>query len=310
GGNGGPGGPGGSGGNGGGASGGPSAALFRGGDSVDTVLDSTLTHGTGGAGGDGWAAVGDGATGQAAPFLGAVGSGSADFDGDTRADTADVCPTVPGGTADANGDGCPEPPDTTITKAPANGSFALSTSTAFGFASSEGGSAFTCSLDDRAGSACTSSPTFANLAQRTHLLRVWARDPDGFPDRTPATRVWTVPLNNTALGHGRGWAKNRGFGYYLNTYSQSTKRGATLSEKVSGVRRIALVATRGRGFGTVKVYLGSKLLKKVSLGATSTRKKQLIAVASLASPRSGTVRIVVASTGKTVRVEGLGVATR
>jgi hypothetical protein len=77
-----------------------------------------------------------------------------------------------------------------------------------------------------------------------------------------------------------------------------------------GVRRVALVATRGRGFGTVNVYLGSKLLKKVSLGATSTRKKQLISVASFTSPHSGTVRIVVATTDKTVRVEGLGVATR
>ena len=73
--------------------------------------------------------------------------------------------------------------------------------------------------------------------------------------------------------------------------------------------KLALVATRGRGFGTVKVYLGSSLLKKVSLGATTTQKKRLIPIASFTSPASGKVKVVVATGGKTVRIEGLGVAT-
>jgi len=58
------------------------------------------------------------------------------------------------------------------------------------------------------------------------------------------------------------------------------------------------------------VFLGNTLLKTVSLKSSALRKSQVIPVATFDTPRAGTVRIVVSSSDKTVRVEGLGVATR
>jgi hypothetical protein len=306
GGDGGPGGPGGDGGDGGGGSGGPSAGVMRIGTSNAQIVGaSTLTNGVGGAGGGSGAA-----TGQNGSVLPTAASAVGDFDGDAVTDSGDACPITPKGTADANGDGCPEPPNTMVTSGPAQGSFLLSTSATLTFSSTEAGSTFTCSVDHQAGAPCNSgSLSLTALGQSTHQLRVWARDGGGDPDPSAAVRTWTVPRNNTALSHGTGWVKKSGTGYYLNTYSQTTKRGATLSAAVSDVNKLALVATRGAGFGTVKVYLGSVLLKQVSLGASSTRKRQLIPISSFTTPVTGNVRIVVATSGKTVRIEGLGVAT-
>ncbi len=73
---------------------------------------------------------------------------------------------------------------------------------------------------------------------------------------------------------------------------------------------VALVATKGPGHGTVKVLLGPTVLKTVSLAATRLSKRQVIAVATFPSARSGTLKVLVATSGKPVRIEGLGVATR
>jgi hypothetical protein len=70
------------------------------------------------------------------------------------------------------------------------------------------------------------------------------------------------------------------------------------------------VATKAPGHGTVKVYLGSTLLKQVDLQARVVAKSQVLPIAQFSTAQSGKVRVVVASQGKPVRVEGLGVATR
>ena len=76
-------------------------------------------------------------------------------------------------------------------------------------------------------------------------------------------------------------------------------------------RRVALVADRGRGHGTVKVFWNKKLLKKVSLAAKRDRKRKVIPVKTFTGKvRQGTLRVVVVSSGKVVRIDGLGIASR
>jgi hypothetical protein len=310
GGNGGPGGPGGAGGNGGGGSGGPSIAIFRGGTSTATVVGtSQLAHGTGGAGGVGPGSAADGQQGQSGGILPAPQAAATDYDGDGRTDSSDACPTMSGGSADADNDGCPEAPSTTITGGPADGSFSLQPTAAFVLGSGEASSTLVCSLDDGAGTPCGPAYEASGLGQGTHHLRAWATDAAGSADPEGAGRTWAVPFNNTTLKHSKGWAKKKASGYYLRSYSQTTKKGRSLSRPVTDVRSIALVASKGKGFGQVKVFLGKQLLKKVSLSATKAKKKQLIDVASFPEARDGTVRIVVATAGKTVRIEGLGLLT-
>lgn len=310
-----PGAAGGRGGAGGAGAGGPSAGVYQAGaTSGYTGVGSTETAGAGGLGGfpgnGGSVRAASGASGAVLRTTSAPVTSGSDFDADGVTDPGDACPGRSGGPADADADGCPEPPETTIGSGPPEGTFATSTSAAFGLGSSEPGSTFTCSLDGATGARCTSPRSLSGLAARTHTLAVWARDGGGDVDPSAATRTWTVPRNNTALGHSSGWTKATGSGYFLNTYSTTTRKGAALSTAVSGGRKIALVATKGPGHGTVKVLLGSTVLKTVSLAATRLSKRQVLAVATFPSARSGTLKVVVATSGKPVRIEGLGVATR
>lgn len=314
---------GGRGGGGGAGAGGPSTGVFQAGpQSSYADLGSTETAATGGLGGfAGNGGLVRAASGQSAPVLRSATApvtATSDFDADGVLDVNDACATTPRGPTDANGDGCPDAPtrpappapDTVITGGPAEGSIALTRSASIGFASSLPGSSFTCRLDTRAAAACASPLALTKLASGTHHLAVAALSSARVADPTPATRSWTVPRNNTELKHVRGWTKKTGSGYFDKTFSQATKKGSTLSAKVVGATRIALVATRAKGFGTVKVFLGKTLLKKVSLASTKTRKMQLIDVKLFSAPKSGTLTIVVATSGKLVRVEGLAVVTR
>jgi exonuclease III len=202
------------------------------------------------------------------------------------------------------------PPETVITTGPASGSFLTSGEATFGFASSVAGSRFACSLDGVELPCTSSSVRLASLTPGTHEFSTAALDDAGDIDPSPATRSWTVPLASTTLRRSLSWSLNARAGYYTGAYAQTINRHAVVSREVSGVRRLALVATKAPGHGTVKVYLGSTLLKQVDLQARVVAKSQVLPIAQFSTAQSGKVRVVVASQGKPVRVEGLGVATR
>lgn len=164
---------------------------------------------------------------------------------------------------------------------------------------------FQCSLDG-AGRAC---PT-VRFGPGTHTFGAAAEDKAGNADPTPATHSFTMPLNNKDLNHSAGWSKTRLKGAFLNSASVTKKKDARLATRATGITRIALVASKGRGFGTVKVMLGKKTLKKVSLAQQRSTKKKVLPVASFSTPVSGKVTVQVVSQGKKIVVEGLGIATR
>jgi hypothetical protein len=85
-----------------------------------------------------------------------------------------------------------QPPETTITSGPANGS-TTGPSVTFNFtsSSSETGSIFQCSVDGAPFLPC-SSPLNLSLANGAHTFAVRAIDGVGNVDPTPATRSWTV----------------------------------------------------------------------------------------------------------------------
>ncbi len=82
------------------------------------------------------------------------------------------------------------PPNTTITGNP--GAVTTSTSATFTFTASQAGSAFACSLDGAAFTACTSPSTYTGLVAGSHNFRVRATDPAGNTDPTPAAFNWTI----------------------------------------------------------------------------------------------------------------------
>jgi len=69
------------------------------------------------------------------------------------------------------------------------------------FSSNEGGSTFQCSLDANAYVACTSPINLVGLSEGPHTFSVYATDPAGNDDPTPASYTWTVDTTapDTAL---------------------------------------------------------------------------------------------------------------
>ena len=200
------------------------------------------------------------------------------------------------------------PPNTLITSGPSR--WVLAKSARFGLAISPAGTAkYRCSLDG-AGRLCTGSSTTLAFAAGTHTFAAQGTDSLGNEDPTAATRTFTLPVNNSDLKASKGWKKGKGAGYFLKSFSATTKKGATLTRSASAIRQVALVVTKGKGYGTVKVYLGKTLLKKVSLAAKTTKKKKVVNVASFATATSGKLKVVVTSKNKKVVIEGLGIASR
>ena len=207
-------------------------------------------------------------------------------------------------------------PQTSITSGPAEGSFLLDTVASIGFAANETPVTFTCSLDGSAVS-CPSSPvSLSALSAKTHKFSVFATDPAGNADETPATRSFTVPLDDAVLASTKGkWTRGSQGGAFAGTVSTSKKKGSTLSTTISGATSLSLVARTGKKGGTVKVFLNGQLLKTISLKGAAAG-KVLIPVATFASAQSGTVTIVndtkkakKKKKQKSVVIDGLGVVT-
>ena len=298
------------GGNGGGGAGGPSAGVYQGGPTSGyTGLDTVAAPGTAGFGGFQGGSFGGlhGANGVSVPILRtatAPTTSSYDFDADGFTDPVDNCPADAGDSA-----GCPAAPETSIGSGPTDNGYLLDTQASMGLASSKAGSSFACSLDGGDADTCTSPDVLSGLSAATHVFKAWATDGTGHADPTAAQRTFTVPINNTALTSSTGWTKKTGNGYFRNTYSTSSKQGAALSTRVTDARRVALVATKAPGQGKVNIMLGQTVLKQVNLSSTTTRKKQLFEH-DFGSARSGTIKLVIATSGKPVRIEGLAVVTQ
>jgi hypothetical protein len=87
------------------------------------------------------------------------------------------------------------PPETTIHSKPEPSS--PNTDAIFGFSSSEGGSAFECSLDGAPFTSCSAPEEYTDLTVGEHTFRVRATDIELNVDPTPASYTWTVEPDTT-----------------------------------------------------------------------------------------------------------------
>ena len=85
-------------------------------------------------------------------------------------------------------------PETSIDSGPSG--LTASSSVTFSFGASEAGSRFECSLDAAAFAGCSSPASYAGLAEGEHTFRVRAIDAAGNVDATPASRSWTIKLDD------------------------------------------------------------------------------------------------------------------
>jgi subtilisin family serine protease len=219
------------------------------------------------------------------------------------------------------------PPDTTPPSVPVlsgsafTGPFHTQTTVAVGWSSTDSGSGVA-SYDARYRRAPSNATFGAPLALRTgttasgasinlavgytYCVSARATDRAGNVSSWSAERCTAAPLDDRGLSASGRWTRGTG-GYYLGTYSYSTQAGASLRRSVAA-KRIALVATKCSGCGTVDVFWGSTLLRRISLSALTTRRSQIIDVATFSSIRTGTLTIKVRTSGRKVIVEGAGVS--
>jgi subtilisin-like proprotein convertase family protein len=162
------------------------------------------------------------------------------------------------------------------------------------------------------GSVRATSKTYAGAAGNTYCFTTYARNFVFLYSPESAYKCTAVPVNNTSLIHSAGWTQKTGLGYYKNTYSQAKTQGSSLTLNAIVGDRVGIVATKCPGCGVIDVFIdtggGPVFLKRFNLNATTTLKKRVLLVPAFAVPNTtGNLTVVVASSGKPVRIEGVGV---
>lgn len=151
-------------------------------------------------------------------------------------------------------------------------------------------------------STTTRSLTFTGAYGYDYCFQVRARDVAGNLSGW-TTRCSAIPLDDRSLVASSRWRLLTGSAYFHSTIAQSATIGSTLTR--TGVRkgRVALVATRAPGYGTVSVLYNGRLVKKVSLAWPTTQRKHVFTLPNFTATTGKIVIKVI--TAKRVQIDGL-----
>jgi uncharacterized protein YkwD len=117
-----------------------------------------------------------------------------------------------------------------------------------------------------------------------------------------------VPVDDSVLNRSVGWRTTTDDRLWNGRATTTTRKGATLSlPRVVKVDRLGVVASTCGGCGRVRVMVGSHQFGVIDLDRPGAR-QQVILRPRLLDPRSGTVKLVVLSSGKKVQIDGLVVS--
>lgn len=129
----------------------------------------------------------------------------------------------------------------------------------------------------------------------------------GPPSAWSADDCTTIPLPARSLKAATaGWSQHAGSAYYLNSYLETTRKGAELVLTDAEIGQLAPVVTECSSCGLLAVYVNGRLLKTVDTEARLTRHGVVISLPRL-SLRRATVTLQAAGRGRLI-IEGLGVA--
>jgi hypothetical protein len=150
--------------------------------------------------------------------------------------------------------------------------------------------------------------TFTGEPGYTYSFRATATDWDGNMSAAGPEDCTALPVDNVLFRHRGGWAKKSGSGYYLDTYSQTKRRGATLTLRAVSAKRLAIIVTKCPRCGSVDVFFRGKLVKRIRLRAQRMSKLRLVGLNVSGELQTGTVRVRAVSRNRIVRIEGFGVS--
>jgi hypothetical protein len=147
------------------------------------------------------------------------------------------------------------------------------------------------------------SAAFTGAYGSDYCFSTRARDVAGNVSGWTAQRCVAIPLDDRSLTASTGWRRLTGSAFFHGTYTQTATIGKTLTR--TGVRkgRVALVATRAPGFGTVAVLYNGTLVKKVSLAYTTKQRKHVFLLPKFTAS-SGKI-VIKSLNAKTVQIDGL-----
>jgi hypothetical protein len=132
----------------------------------------------------------------------------------------------------------------------------------------------------------------------------------------PAVRHWgfgpercaVVPLDDRNLLVSGGWSRLTGSGFFLNTFTKSSTRGAAISRTGVHAKSAMVMVEKCPTCGSIKIYWNGSLKHTYSLYAGGVRKKVYLSAVSFSSVRTGTLKIVVSSSGKPVIIDALAIS--
>jgi hypothetical protein len=115
-----------------------------------------------------------------------------------------------------------------------------------------------------------------------------------------------------SFGSSASWRNTPGAGsaWFNGSYSQTTTRGAAYYAMSSRtIRQLGVVATTCPTCGSVAFYVGSRKVGSVSLARTTTTPRAVLLLPRLTTPLSGAWKVVVTSSGRLVRLDGIAVTS-
>ena len=197
-------------------------------------------------------------------------------------------------------------PETIISGGIGPNGWVLSTMARFTLGSDMEGVTFQYRLNKGEWKACDVECDVDGLVQGRNRIRFRAMYGDEV-DQTPAIRTVYMPNKATVMNRSDGWKVRTGAEHMFGKYVVTKKKGETLRNWHRNISRIALVASTGEGHGKVHVYVGRERVRTINLGSYTRQTNRLIEVKSFGTPREGVVRVVVASKGKPVSIDAVGV---
>ena len=203
-------------------------------------------------------------------------------------------------------------PDTALLGGPGELDFVLGTEATFLLSSTAEGATYDVAVNGESRAACPTDECVVG-GLRTGLNTIeFAAVTDVSTDPEPAVRTVMVPIGAADLTQSKGWRMREHPAALFDTFAVTKRVNRSLSVDAPTIKAVVLVVTEAPRSGEVDVYLDDTKLNAtpISLAGPKYVRGKLITVATFPTATSGTVRVVVASSGKSVRIEGIGIAEK
>jgi len=154
----------------------------------------------------------------------------------------------------------------------------------------------------------TASVTATGLIQgREYCYSARAQDHAGNWSAWTAPLCTARPLDDRAVAADAHWTRVKNKAYWNSTATVTTTHLARMRLTGAAADRIAIVATRCPTCGIVGVYIGTTVVGKINLRAAATHYRSILTLPAFGF-RTGTITLKVLTSGKSVQIDGLGIA--